>query len=89
MIECIPTLVLGYAGAFLIDDIWSRAYVSCVSCICILSTTKNWCGIYIRDLRDSFHTGERRKPMNVLDRWKRSREAQMTFDRLCVLKATA
>ncbi len=60
MIECIPTLVLGYAGAFLIDDIWSRAYVSCVSCICILSTTKNWCGIYIRAFEGFFsHRGKK------------------------------
>lgn len=42
-----------------------------------------------KHLRDCFHTEEGRNPMNVLDRWNWSREAQMTFDRLCVLKATA
>lgn len=59
MIECIPTLVLGYTRAFLIDDIWPWA---CVSCICILSITKNWCGIYIRAFEGLFSHRGRKEP---------------------------
>jgi len=61
VIECIPTLVLGYTTAFLIDDIWPWACV-CVSCICILSITKRIGVVFTYEhLRDCFHTEEARK----------------------------